>query len=114
MGIQFAEAAGGGFDAGVADAVGGHQDLAVEIGSANIARVGEDELSDTGGGEIIGGGTANASDSGDENARGFEFLLTGLANVWGGDLPLIAGVVVFGEGLSVVHWLILRRWGRRG
>lgn len=96
-GVEIAEAAEDGVDAGLAEVVGGLEELAVEVGGFEGAAVGKDEASDTGGGEFEGDETAEAAYAGDEDRGGFEFALAFFADTGNPHLPLVAGAVIGGE-----------------
>lgn len=96
-GVEIAEAAEDGVDAGLAEVVGGLEELAVEVGGFEGAAVGEDEAADTGGGEFESDETTEAADAGDEDGGGFKFALAVFADTGDPHLPLVAGVVIGGE-----------------
>jgi len=65
--VEFFETAFDGFDAGFAEPIVGHEELAVEVARFEIAGVGDDEFTETGCGQFECDGAADSPATGDQS-----------------------------------------------
>ena len=92
--IQLAQAGHGRVDSCASQGRRRHQDLAIQIARSDGPRMRQDELSNSGGREVVGRGAADAADSRHENARCLQFPLADFPMAFNPHLPLVAGLFV--------------------